>query len=106
MLDFGHYDLVYLLSMPVVSLSYLLFMSYLIGVEVILGFVLILALLVLQFLLSPLISRLRAKAASLTDHRLSLLFDTIGGIRTIKAYGWELHLQVRWLVTSRREYRE
>ena len=93
-LDFGHYDLLYLLSMPFVSISYLLVKAHLVGFEVLLGFVVILALLFIQFLLSPVISRFRSKAAALTDQRLQLLYDTIVGIRTIKAYGWEFHLRV------------
>lgn len=36
----------------------------------------------------------RHKASEKTDLRLKLIYDTASGIRTIKAYGWELQLAV------------
>ena len=43
-----------------------------------------------QFFAGKCITALRDKAALYTDRRLKLLYDVVSGIRTIKAYGWEL----------------
>ena len=94
-LDFGHFFVVQLLFEPFVSIVHLILMYLLIGVEVFYGFLLIVAVILSQFLAGKCITALRDKAAHYTDRRLKLLYDVVSGIRTIKAYGWELELEVR-----------
>ena len=70
-------------------------MYLLIGVEVFYGFLLIVAVILSQILSGMCITRFRGKASIFTDKRLKLLYDVVSGIRTIKAYGWEIELEVR-----------
>ena len=42
-----------------------------------------------QFLTGPCVKNLRTKDSGLTDERLRLVGDLVGGARTIKCYGWE-----------------
>ena len=89
-LDYGHFFVLQLLFEPFVAIVHLILMYHLIGVEVFYGFLLIVAVVLSQFLTGKCITVLRDKAALFTDQRLKLLYDVVSGIRTIKAYGWEL----------------
>ena len=92
-LDYGHHFVLQVLFEPFVAVVHLILMYLLIGVEVLYGFLVILAIILSQFLTGKCITALRDKAAFYTDQRLKLLYDMVSGIRTIKAYGWELELE-------------
>ena len=93
-LDYGHYFVVQVLFEPFVVVVHLALMYLLIGVEVVYGFLVILVIILSQILTGKCVTTLRDKAAHFTDQRLKLLYDVVSGIRTIKAYGWELELEV------------
>ena len=92
-LDYGHTFVLQVLFEPFVEVVHLILMYLLIGVEVFYGFLLIVAIILSQFLTGKCITALRDKGALYTDQRLKLLYDMVSGIRTIKAYGWELELE-------------
>ena len=68
-----------------------------IGALTVVGFIMF------QLLLAEVNARLRGKAASFTDKRVTRTREIISGIRTIKMYTWEepykeFVLNTRWLV--------
>ena len=91
-LDFGHFFVIQLLFEPFVAIVHMILMYQLIGVTAIYGFLVIFAMILLQILFGKCITIIRDRTAKITDARLKLLYDVIAGIRTIKAYGWELEL--------------
>ena len=95
MLDFGHIFVIHLMFEPLVAIVYLVLMIQLVGYEACFGFVTILALILLQLVFGRCVTHYRNKASKWTDARLKLLYDVVSGIRTIKAYGWELDIMVK-----------
>ena len=84
----------HLLFEPFVCLINIYLLASLVGFTVIYGFLAMLVFVLLQLFTARCISNLRKKASALTDTRLKLLSDTVSGIRSVKAYGWELLLKV------------
>ena len=76
------------------AIVHLVLMIQLVGYEACFGFVAILVILLLQFVIGKCVTHFRNKATKWTDARLKLLYDVVSGIRTIKAYGWELDILV------------
>lgn len=93
-LDIGHSHVMHLLFEPFVALINIYLLTALAGFTVIYGFFAMLGFVLLQIFTSRCVSWLRSKASSLTDSRLKLLHDTVSGIRSVKAYGWEHTLKV------------
>ncbi len=79
---------------PFVAAVYLAILWQLVGPQLLFGFAVIILFIVIQIALGPCAQYHRHQAASKTDHRLKLVFDSVSGIRTIKAYGWELQMRV------------
>lgn len=93
-LDFGHIFIVHLMFEPFVAVVHLVLMIQLIGYEACYGFLVLAAIILFQIVIGKCVTNLRTKASKWTDARLKLLYDVISGIRTIKAYGWELDILV------------
>ena len=87
---------------PFVAVVHLVLMIQLIGYEACYGFLVLAAIILFQIVIGKCVTNLRTKASKWTDARLKLLYDVISGIRTIKAYGWELDILVSdWLIQER-----
>ena len=94
MLDVGHIFVIHLMFEPFVALVHLGLMISLVGYEACFGFAALLGIVLLQLPIGKCITHFRNKASKWTDARLKLLYDVVSGIRTIKAYGWELDIMV------------
>ncbi len=80
-------------------------MGALVGFVVIWGFLFLLVVILLQVGLSKCIRGVKRRFNEVTDLRIKLLYDTVSGMRTIKAYAWEVQLQHRILKLRSREFR-
>ena len=74
---------------------FVVFTWYLIGPEVLWGYIVALLLIISTPLCGKCSNVLRTKATQLTDQRLKLMYDSVSGIRTIKAYALEKTIEVR-----------
>lgn len=94
-MDFAHFFIIHLIIQPFVSIVSLYVLISMIGVNAIWSFLIIAAMVALQVIVGNVLTRQRYAGGKKTDARVKLLYDVISGVRTVKAYGWELELAVR-----------
>ena len=86
----------YVIWAPIQAIAILVIGLYLIGPAFAIGIGLLLFVFVpLQIYLSKRFASLRSKVASITDQRMTLVSQAIGGVRVMKMSGWENELQKR-----------
>ena len=93
-LDHSHMFINVMVVMPFASLAILPIVYSLVGIDGIWGFLIIFSFIIIQVFASRCIAKVRRRTSQVTDSRLKLLYDFVSGVRTIKAYGWELSLNV------------
>ena len=81
--------MMFLLFAPIEIISSGVLLWYLIGWQALLGASFFLVVITYISVLSRKAGQLREKAASVTDERLEIMNEVIGGIRAVKMHAWE-----------------
>lgn len=77
-------------SSPITLLFTLIMLSFIFKEAVLFGLLVALLIIALEVVASKMINRYKYREGSFSDKRLKTISDIINGIRTIKAYAWEI----------------
>ena len=78
-----------IVAAPIEIILNVVILCWLTGWQSTAGLIVIVAFCLLGTGCAAVLKRLRQQSASVTDHRISLTREVIGGIRTVKMYTWE-----------------
>lgn len=90
-LDYGQYYINAIFYAPLGLAAFLYVLWTLAGPDLLWGLAVSAFCLLSAPAFSKCAKKLKAASAAVTDHRLQLLYDTVEGIRVIKAHAWEAH---------------
>ena len=79
-----------IITSPIIIVISTILLSFIFKEGVVVGFVACLLMILILYILSGFIQKFKYKEGYYSDKRLKTLSDVINGIRTIKAYAWEL----------------
>ena len=91
----------FLVFAPIEIISSGILLWYLIGWQALVGAGFFLVVITYISVMSKKAGKLREKAASVTDERLEIMNEVIGGIRAVKMHAWEWNF--RDMITNFRE---